>query len=265
MPIRDGVVTVGFTYEALDGLVGDRGTPYIHEIALPCPCMQIDPKGGMAGHPDPNCRQCVGKGYLYEEARKSIGLVSGLSNNKFWAQVSWISPGDLSLSPLIQARRVTDFDRITLAVPVPFEGMIIVRGTDSPFSPRVPELAENEDLLYFEAGREQATIILDEDGKRYFPGNYWLDGRTIKWAGGPAVGKKYSIKYEAFPEFIAWTTPVDRWDLKQELGQRVLLRRVTMEANPKNRVIRPPWKELMENGPKFTDKPYSQYGKSAKV
>lgn len=262
MPFRNSSNS-DFDFELQEELIGDRGNYVIHYISILCSCLQVDPAEGVVGHADPLCTLCFGQSRLFVDPVRMIGLTSGLSNNRMWAQVGWVEPGDLSFSPSLKARRISNFDKIVLTSSMPAENQVIVRGQTSPFSPRAIDLESNEDLLYWEAGRPEAVWLQDENGIIYHAGQYRLHGRRVKWAegAGPAVGKRYSINYEAYPEYIAWVTPMDRWDRNMELGQRVMLKKAVMTLNPERREIRPPWEEqLMENGPSGTDDPYSKFG-----
>jgi len=179
-----------------------------------------------------------------------------------WAQVGWIQPGDLSFSPSRHARRINDFDRITLTTSIPVDGQVITRGVTTPHSPRPPDLKANEDLLILEAGRREAVLLEDVDGREYDVPSYVLIGRKIIWTegAGPPLGKSYSVKYEAYPEYIAWTTPFDRWDRQRELGQRAMLRRAVVEFDPAGRQIRPPWEVLLEEDPMSKRETGDKYG-----
>lgn len=263
MPFRESTLNVDWNFSLQEGLISSRGTPVCHEKAVACTCVSTDPESGLLGSSDPTCPNCFGKGYMFRDPRRFLGLISNITADKYWSQVSWIQPGDLVFSPSIKARRISDFDRITIGMPTPFEGQVITRGVASNISPRPTELLPNEDYLHWEAGRWAAIWLEDEDGKTYRAGEYLLKGRKIEWSGnaGPAVGKKYSIKYEINPEYIAFVTPIDRWDRSRELGQRVMLRRATMDTNPANRQIRPPWLERVENNAfEGYDDPYTEYG-----
>ena len=263
MPFRESALGVDWSFSLQDGLIYDRGTPVSHEIALACTCTNKDPDQGSVGTADPTCAECYGKGYIFRDPVRMIGLLTNLTTDRHWAQVGWIDPGDLIFSPLTKSRIISDFDRITIGMPMPFEGQIIVRGQESSLSPRPSDLESNEDYLYWESGRHEAIWLEDEDGKTYRVGEYLLKGRRIAWSGtaGPAVGKSYSIKYEIYPEYIAFVTPIDRWDRSRELGQRVMLRRSTLDTNPGNRQIRLPWEErVLNNDFKGMDDPLNAYG-----
>lgn len=263
MPLRESSLGADWSFPIQNGLIHNRGTPVSHEVAVTCPCVSLVAEDGAVGVADPTCEECFGKGFLFRDPVRMIGLLTNLTTDRHWSQVGWIEPGDLIFAPLTNSRRITDFDRIIVGVPVPFSGQVILRGQSSALSPRPRGLQANEDYLIWEAGRCEATWVEDEDGVVYRVGEYYLDGRRVKWSGnaGPQIGKKYTIKYEIFPEYIAFITPIDRWDRSRELGQRVMLRRATLDTNPGNRQIRPPWEEqVLNNGFKGMDDPLNFYG-----
>lgn len=261
MAIADTGLSIDMNFESLEGLIGNRGAAVVHEISAPCPCIRTDPAKGAVGHSDPNCALCLGQGRIFRDPRRMKGLLDSLSTNKQWSQVGWIQPGDAMFSPSTKARRINDFDRITLTVSLPVDGQVITRGQASALSPRPPGLLANEDLLYYESSRKEAALIVDSNGMTWLPGKYILDGRRIRWTDGvgPRVGSNYTIKYEAHPEMIAWATPFDRWDRQRELGQQVMLRKAAMDGNI-GQQIREPWRERLHSNPMESTDAYGHYG-----
>lgn len=253
MPFRDRGLVARIDFNKLESHISNQGDYVVHYISALCPCMTQNSVGAV-GHADPSCITCYGSGYIYRDPVKIVGLLTALTTNKFWSQVAWISPGDLSFSPSARTRRIGDFDRIQLTSPVPVESQVITRGQATSYSPRPSSLESNEDYLYWESGRSAAAYLEDEDGNVYRPGDYELDGRIIRWPSGSKLlsGKKYTIKYEAYPEYICWSTPIDRWDKGRELGQRVLLRRAVLDSDPTRRQIKPPWEEDIMSVPDRT-------------
>lgn len=248
MPINDSALGIDFNFEAMEGLIGDRSTSVVHEIAIACTCIHMNANQGPLGQADISCKKCFGQGIVYRDPAPLDGLLAGLSSNRFWAQVSWIQPGDLSFAPSLHARRLSDRDRIQITLPTPTEGQVLLRGVESSLSVRPLSLKENQDYLWWEAGRDVAIWVEDEDDIIYAPGDYLFLGRRIEWRGKqPAKGKRYVIKYEAYPEFVCWATPFDRWDRQREIGQRVLLRKAVFNPDPKQRPIREPWRESLDN------------------
>jgi hypothetical protein len=253
-------LSIDVNFEAFEGQINNRGLQVTHEYSLPCPCIIQDVDEGAVGHANPACTHCLGLGYLFRNPVYMMGLVGNLTFSRNHVQSGWIKPGDLSLGPSIRARKISDFDRITLPVGVPVEPQVIVRGKESNFTPRPVELAQNEDLLYWESSDGEALILEDLNGKQYHPVDYRLEGRKIIWApgAGPPIGTSYAIKYCAYPEYTAWTTPISRWDRERSMGQRVMLRKIALETDLKMRQIVPPWRERVERNLKQWDYPFLQ-------
>lgn len=254
-------MSVGPNFEALDGLIGDRGSPIIHFMASACPCLNTDPASGAVGQPDSNCDQCFGQAYIYRKPAKGVALVEAISANRIWSQQAWVQPGDVTVSPATYFRRVGNFDKIVILVPFPVDSQVITRGQKNALSPRPSGLASNEDYLFWHSGHQRARWIEDVNGRVYEPGEYLIEGRKIIWAsnGGPSIGTKYTISYEAYPEYVAWTPPTEVFDLDQSVGQMVMGRRVVMAVDPTKRKIVPPWQDDYENAPELTRDPYTQF------
>jgi len=260
MSFADTGLSIDMNFEGIEGLIGNRGTCVIHELSLVCPCMQTSPEDGFVGVADPACVRCMGLGYLYRDPRFITGLVTGIRLNKLILEQGWAAPGDLTLAPSTHARRVSDYDRVTLRNSIPVDSEVKVRGVVTALTPRPSVLAANEDMLWWEAGEREATWIEDEDGREYRAGEYRLSGRRIIWTpgAGPAIGKSYTVKYEAFQEYIAWTTPMERLDRGRRLGQQVMLRkRVIDSAAAQRQITLPKVDDLVYENAFRGDRPYN--------
>jgi len=114
----------------------------------------------------------------------------------------------------------------TWSQPVP-DGQVLVRGAASTSDnlERKTYLEDNEDRLWYYAA--DSIWCEDEDGNVYEPGAFILDGsKIIKWVGNsPRKGKRYSIKYNAYLEWIVFQPPGMRRDRNRDLGARVLLKK----------------------------------------
>ena len=251
MPIADTGLNIDLNFESMEGLIGNRGIYVVHEKAMPCTCINMNSRQGAVGHASPSCSRCYGSGYVWRDPVRMLGLIANMSLQKNMNQIGWIVPGDMSFSPSTPAREIADFDRITLTVPTPTDSQVIMRGKVSFTSPRPNSLKANEDLLILEAGRPQADLLEDEDDVSYQYGSYKLDGRKVIWTegAGPSVGKKYSIRYSGFIEYIAWVTPMQRFDRARKLGQHVMLRKTKTDMSLASRTIRPPWEQAVEDNP----------------
>ena len=105
---------------------------------------------------------------------------------------------------------------------------MVVRGAGlaSGNSARETGLETNEDRLWYHA--TSSIWCEDEEGNVYKSGgDFILDGsKVIKWQGSnPKIGRKYTIKYNAYLEWVAFTPPDIRVDRNRDLGQRVILRK----------------------------------------
>jgi len=256
MSFNDVDTGVDFDFAALEAHIQDRGTKVTHEIGVTCPCLVFSTEEGAVGSAKPGCDKCYGAGYLFRDARPLTAILENATFTRSYMELGWIKPGDLTMSPSIHARPVTDLDKVTISLPISNDSQIIVRGAVSSFTPRPSALAANEDYLNWEAGESDAIWLEDANGKAYYPTDYTLNGRVITWTPGasPAVGVQYVIKYMAFPEYIAWTTPIENWDRQRSLGQRVMLRKYTAISN--NGKITPPWRERLDDNAFESDTPY---------
>jgi hypothetical protein len=257
MPFQDPGLATDFNFESLEGLIGNRGITVVHQYATKCTCINVDPNEGAVGQPQPGCTKCYGRGYVYRDAVQMDGIIASLTFTTNFVQLGWIKPGDMTFSPSIHARDIGDFDRIRLTLPTSVEPELLVRGSATSLTPRPPGLADNEDYLKYEAGKAMAQWIEDEDDVVYSNTDYLLKGHRIIWTEGcgPAVGKKYSIKYMAFRAYIAFNPPMFRWDRDRNLGSRVMLRAETVMKLGK--VIELPWEEEIEDNAFRSDDPYS--------
>jgi hypothetical protein len=64
-------------------LIARRGRPTQWKEAVICTCWHID-----SGQPDYNCEVCKGKGYIYSESIGAKALVTSLTFNKEWNEMS---------------------------------------------------------------------------------------------------------------------------------------------------------------------------------
>ena len=237
-PARETNIGLGidWTFRNLDGLINNRGEEVIHEIGMRCTCSNEDTYAGqttdgphvMRRRQTINCHECGGEGYMFRDARKVVGLVTGITEDFQRMEAEWGTPGDCTFSPKL-GYQISAGDKITFTWAQPLaEGQVIVRGAGTlgdNTERKGIDLSTNEDRLWYHA--ETAIWCEDEDGTIYRQnGDFVLDGtRVIKWISGPALRKKYVIKYNAFLEWIAWVPPNVRRDRQRDLGARVPLRK----------------------------------------
>ena len=224
-------------YSKLEELIEARGTDVIHEIGVACPCRSgdslssfIQREGELSSPSRIGCHRCQGEGILYRDAQLIRGLITGVETgrDRKLLEAGYALPGDAVFSPSLRVRELHDFDKVTfLHSETVHEGQVVLRNAAN-----MPETAhlrldveDNEDLLQYQA--HCGIWCEDIDGVVYTEGvDYLFDGKRIRWTGNrPDDGVLYTVKYEAYLEWIAYTSPFDRHDNFDKLGQRVMLRK----------------------------------------
>ena len=218
------------------GQVDDRGETLIHEVGLRCTCNQEDMFTGETEHGVQvarkrrrfGCLVCGGYGYIYRNPRPLIGMVTSIRQNKAQLEAGWAMPGDATLSVkpdyVISAGDLVTF---TWAQPVS-DGQVLIRGaaTIGDNQTRKTGLEDDEDRLWYNA--INAIYCEDEDGKVYRPdSDFVLTGsKILKWIGAsPIKSKSYTIKYNAYLEWVVFMPPDIRRDHDRDLGTRVAIRK----------------------------------------
>ncbi len=225
-------------FAQLEELIQARGDDVIHETGVACPCRKDDAYASTvlqenkpATQRKLHCPQCGGVGWLWRNAKVIKGLITSIESgrNRQLLEMGYAVPGDATFSPSLDAATLYDFDRITFLYPVPVgDGQIIMRNgarlADNGLLPL--GLEANEDRLWYEA----ACVIWceDENGRIYQQNtDFNVSGKTLTWTGGkPRDGVFYTVKYNAYLEWIIYASPMTRFDRARTLGQRVLLRKV---------------------------------------
>lgn len=225
-------------FELLERLIQSRGDDVIHEKGIACPCRATDAYGSTilrenkpATQRKLDCKQCGGVGWIYRDARVIKGLVTSVETgrNRNLLEMGYAVPGDCTFSPSLDVGQVSDFDRITLLYPAPInDGQVILRNAanlEDNAQLRLG-LSADEDRLWYEP--DCVDWCEDENGRVYKQdADFRIEGKTIKWVGqAPADGVFYTVKYNAYIEWIVYATPLTRFDRDRGLGQRVLLRKV---------------------------------------
>jgi hypothetical protein len=205
MPLPVGIV---------DNFTRAEGEQVRHLVGIRCWCHGAD------GQPDPNCIQHENGGWLFVNEQLITGLVSGIEYRKELMQTGVFMPGDCLFSPTSDVT-VSEGDKIIFTWALPYgPGDAMQRGNG------------DADRLYYAA----ASAIYCQDEHRHI-WNEGVDfrfvGNTIEWrwpdkptAGGrPATGCRYTIKYKAFIEWLAFAPPVPRISHGSEVGDKVMLRK----------------------------------------
>ncbi len=244
-----------FTPGLQEELIANRGVEMIHSIALKCTCDSSDIYAkvineGKDGRRTPFCPRCGGTGWLYRSPTLVLGIATNVRYQKNLVESGFVTPGDMTFSPLPGAssghscgsegggeRRIGAFDRLTATWAQPVDdGHVLVRGSGSKARAEgiITYLEDNEDRLWYEpAGSiwcedEFGTVYTEDADFEMGP------GKVIRWIGqGPRVGARYSIKYNAYFDWVAFQPPSDRVDRDGRLmGDLVYLRkRHVMQLN----------------------------------
>jgi hypothetical protein len=164
------------------------------------------------------------------------GLAVGIRQQRNIMDAGVAQPGDMTFSPQLSVsscinpnRRITAYDKFTALWDQTLDdGQIIVRGAGTRHDNKHLKtyLLDNEDRLWYEPAT--AIWVEDEDGTVYRAGDFKLGpGKIIQWTGNqPQVGQKYSIKYNAYFEWIVYQPPQERVDRdNRDIGQLCMLRK----------------------------------------
>lgn len=245
--MKDPGLSIDMNFEAMEGLIGNRGVSVLHEIGLQCTCYAQNAEEGFPGHSSSTCNICYGLGTFWRDPVSMFGIIEPLTVQKQVNPTSVVQTGTNTFSPSTYVREISDFDRITLLQPFPLGMQVITRGVSGSSCPRPSELAESEDFLFHEAGSAQAIWVEDSAGNVYRYPDYCLSGRRICWSAALPIGTKYTIKYSMLLEYIVWATPELIFDRERKIGQRVQLEKIVAQHYTRNAPIRPPWQERLDD------------------
>lgn len=222
------------------GLINNRGSEMLHEIAIACSkCRTEDTYDGMSGDGkrprSPNCDVCEG-GWLFRSPLPVVGLAVSIRFQKNINDVAVAQPGDMQFGPEPpdtecgqEGRRYGLNDKFTALWSQPLDdGQTVVRGAATMHENNVLNTGIDitEDRLWYEP--DASIWCEDENGVVYEQDvNFEFGpGKVIRWIGtAPLQGTRYTIKYSAFFEWIAFVKPQDRRDKgTTDLGPLVFLR-----------------------------------------
>ena len=203
----------GIPVPEIDQFTDEEGEEVLHSIGLRCYCHGPD------GQPDPNCKDHENGGWLFLNQRTIVGLVTSITQHKELMETGAFMPGDCVFSPN-SVDTVSEGDKITFTWPLPFgQGDVLVRG------------AKKSDRLYYAA---VGGLVCIDQHKTFYKQDrdYQLQGKEIiwSWEGKPSDGKaptfglRYTFKYTAFVEWIAWVPPMQRISVGVDCGAKVMLR-----------------------------------------
>jgi len=241
---RSGNLGLGINFQigAQDGLVNNRGVEMIHEIGVACTCRAEDVYAstrddGRDRRREPFCDRCGQDGFLFRDPEVIVGLFTSSKFQRNVLDAGIYQPGDAVFSPkpnmddceADSPRRIGTMDKLTAMWPEPIdEGQVLIRGSGSMAASEgvVTYLLENEDRLWYEPAN--SIWCEDENGIVYTEGSDFElgPGRIIRWLGGqPDPGIRYSIKYNAYFEWLVWQPPTERQDRIGNLGELINLRK----------------------------------------
>jgi hypothetical protein len=200
--------------DAVDAHVEREGEHVRLLIGMRCFCIGAD------GQPDPNCDQHENGGYLYVDEQPVTGLVTSVRYNKDLMEAGIFLPGDCVFSPTSDVT-VSEMDKIIFTWPEVYgAGDPLVRGNGA-----------GDNLLYEAVS---ALYCIDENKVRYVENtDFIFSGKKIlwNWQGKPLEGKvpsfgdRYTVKYKAYLEWIAWLPPETRRSHGADMGCKVMLRK----------------------------------------
>ena len=234
--------SVDFQHGFQDGLVSNRGADMIHEIGLACTCRVEDVfsstrDDGVDRRREPFCSRCGQDGYIFRNPQIVRGLFTGVRHQRNVLDAGVYLPGDAIFSPAPNlgscdrnSRSVGTADKLTATWDEPIdEGHVLVRGSGSKAAAGgvITMLDDNEDRLWYEPASsiwcEDENGIVYEEGQDFELG----PGKVIRWTGNkPIVGQRFTIKYNAYFEWIVFQPPTERVDRDgADLGKLVNLRK----------------------------------------
>jgi hypothetical protein len=234
-----GLGLADFTPGVQEGLIQNRGSTMLHELAVSCTCRVEDTFAGLKNdgkerRRDAFCPRCRGDGWLYRSPRLVIGIATSIRQQRNILDAGIAQPGDMQFSPSLEPpdctlpyRAIGAWDKLTATWSQPLDdGHVLVRAAAQGL-PTETFLRPNEDRLWYEP--DYAIWCEDENAQVYVEGTDFElgPGKIIRWIGRvPADHVRYTIKYAAFFEWIVFVPPQERRDRDNaNLGQLVFLRK----------------------------------------
>jgi len=195
-------------------MVRAEGERVQHFIGSRCWCQ------GRDGQLSANCAAHDNTGSVYSEPTILTGLFTDIMQRKELASTGFFLPGDAIFSPPSGAV-VSEGDKVVLLTPIAYgQGDALNRGSDS------------VDNLFYSA--TSAIFCMDENKARYYEGtDFRLASKTIEWTWtdkptngtNPTLGTRYTLKYKALVEWIAFVPPMERFSHGVDIGSKVMLRK----------------------------------------
>lgn len=236
--------------------IAERGVQMLHEIGVLCTCQVEDTyagvkKDGKDRRREPFCPRCGGDAKLYRDGSLIVGIATSIRQQRNIIDAGVAQPGDMLFSPDMGSaagscetdggRVIAVGDKLIATWDQPLDdGQVIIRGagTTGENATLNTNLEDTEDRLWYEPLR--SIWCEDEEGIVYTANADFIlgPGRIIKWVGNrPPLGRRYTIKYTAFFEWIVFAPAQERYDRDAlNLGPLVFLRKrhiAFINDNPK--------------------------------
>lgn len=197
---------------SVDQFTDQEGETVRHLVGMRCWCHGND------GQPDPNCKNHEAGGWIYVDEKQITGLVTAITHHKELIAAGVLETGECVFSPRSDYT-VSEGDKIIFTWALPFgPGEPLKRG------------GGNSEPLYYEAAK--SIYCIDENKVKYIEGtDFRFNGKTIEWkwtgktGATPALGIRYTVKYMAFIEWIAFVPPITRISHGEDIGSKVILRK----------------------------------------
>lgn len=240
--MSSSILGVEFLPGLQDALISDRGSWVVHEVTIACTCQVEDSYAGIKedakeNRREPFCPRCGGDGWLSRKPKLIQGLVTGIRQQRNILDAGWAQPGDMVFSPHTPnvdcegiSSKITTNDKITFTWEMPLDsGQVIVRGaaTSGINLQLKTYLTDNQDRIWYEPF---SSIWCEDDNGRVYhqDSDFKLGpGKVITWIGNqPLPRQRYTLKYNAFFEWIAFQPPTERRDVDNvDLGNLIYLRK----------------------------------------
>ncbi|MCF6205354.1 MAG: hypothetical protein L3J47_00475 [Sulfurovum sp.] len=213
----------------------------IHEIGVACTCRVDDVysstiNDGIGRRREAFCNRCGQDQFLFRNPKLLFGIFTASRFQRNILDTGNYLPGDATFSPHPRGTscdgsttKAGTADKLTATWAEPLdEGHVLVRGSGSAAAAEgvITSLADSEDRLWYEPAK--SIWCEDEYGTVYTEnGDFVLGpGKVIRWTGNqPPVGSKYSIKYEAYFEWIVWQPPGERVKQGEDFGSLLNIRK----------------------------------------
>ena len=180
--------------------------------ATQCPCIDE-----YSGQPEPDCKYCSGKGYIWGDPMCAhAGVISQAQARKI-TPIGLMEVGDIMVSiPSDSAMyEIGSYDRAQM------------RNRTEPFTMTV--IAGANDVLRFTPTRIDSVHWIDAASKEFKTGTIpEINGGRLVWSGTvPPTGQRYTLTGRRYPEYYCYQEqPLDRpHQFGEPLPRRVVLKR----------------------------------------